>query len=373
MNILLVGKYPPLQGGVSAKTFWLYRALMAQGFRFRVVTCQDLIYSQSEEYDIPEWVFNVNRRKIPWHIPETELLPDRLLNQALHITETFTPDLIETNYLWPFCQVAINLACILKKPLLIRHAGSDILKFKDDPEFFKIILRYIDFANGIVTNQTAMEFLKKVATFPERITCLDRYIPDPSFFFPLIKSEKKFDLLMVGKVNYYWQLKGLDLMMNFIKKEGLRTLFIVNGKGMNQFSERLSDYNIEAFVKVCSFVSPEQMPDIYRSASCVWCWEEADVLDDFSNVVWEALYSGLPIIINAANQKKIQTEKKLQRVKTLLRPFTVSELENFNCSNEFFVGGGDGEEINGEKEDYFCQYIGANAQFYERVAAQKIL
>ena len=131
MKILLIGKYPPLQGGISSKTYWLYRYLEKKGFEFRIVTVAADAYTINKYHNDPN-VTVVNEKKSPWHIPETDLLDDRLINEAKKIALDFCPDLIETNYLWPFCKDALLISKILKKPLLIRHAGSDIIKFSKD-------------------------------------------------------------------------------------------------------------------------------------------------------------------------------------------------------------------------------------------------
>jgi len=38
VELLLVGKFPPIEGGVSTQTFWLARALARQGHGVHVVT-----------------------------------------------------------------------------------------------------------------------------------------------------------------------------------------------------------------------------------------------------------------------------------------------------------------------------------------------
>src|SRR5262245_43428660 len=38
MRVLIIGKYPPLQGGVSAQTYWTARALANRGYDVDVVT-----------------------------------------------------------------------------------------------------------------------------------------------------------------------------------------------------------------------------------------------------------------------------------------------------------------------------------------------
>jgi hypothetical protein len=50
MRILIVGKYPPIQGGVSSHTYWLARGLGELGHDVSVVTNADRV---EEMYRIP--------------------------------------------------------------------------------------------------------------------------------------------------------------------------------------------------------------------------------------------------------------------------------------------------------------------------------
>ncbi len=126
MKILLIGKYPPMQGGISSKTFWLFRELEKRGFDYRIVTVATADYS-IKGYDSNRSKTTVIKiKKVPWHIPESQLIADRIFHKAMKTAEVFEPDLIETNYLWPFCIPASLVANILGKPLMIRVAGSDI-------------------------------------------------------------------------------------------------------------------------------------------------------------------------------------------------------------------------------------------------------
>ena len=46
------------------------------------------------------------------------------------------------------------------------------------------------------------------------------------------------------------------------------------------------------------------MPKYYNLCRSVWCWEEADCIDDFSNVIWEACFCNIPCFVNKENKNK---------------------------------------------------------------------
>lgn len=307
MKILLIGKYPPMQGGISAKTYWLYKQLEKDGFEYRVITPEAKHYSIPDHEHDESNVTVVKEKEIPWHIPESSLLDDRLINAALKVANDFTPDLIETNYLWPFCKDALFVAQTLSKPLLIRHAGSDILKFYKDQEFRDIMSHYFNQATAIATNTSSVNLLENICNHSGKIQCMTRYIPDPSIFKPE-KPDKQYDILFAGKINYHWHLKGLKLLLELIRQKKLKALFLIGGKYEEEIHQQIAKKNLGNSINVCGFVTPDKMPAIYNSCKFVWCWEEEGGIEDFSNIIWEAVFCGTPCILNSKLSEKIEAE-----------------------------------------------------------------
>lgn len=298
MKILLIGKYPPMQGGISTKTYWLVEELKKRGFDYGIVTIENADYVIKEYKSNSSKCSIIKSKKIPWHIPESELLGERIFAKVIRMADTFKPDLIETNYLWPFCLQAVMVATVLKKPLIIRHAGSDIQKFHTDPEFKNIIKDYLDRATAVITNSTAQTLIESLCDDSEKVHCLKRYIPNPEIFRAESK-EKTFGILFAGKINYHWKLKGLTFLLDLIKQQGLRSLFVIGGKYKNKILERIEQTKTSDYIEIRDFVSPEMMPSIYNSCKSVWCWEEQGGVEDFSNIIWESLFCNIPCIIKA--------------------------------------------------------------------------
>jgi glycosyltransferase involved in cell wall biosynthesis len=360
MKILLIGKYPPLQGGISSKTYWLYRYLEKKGFEFRIVTVAADAYTINKYHNDPN-VTVVNEKKSPWHIPETDLLDDRLINEAKKIALDFCPDLIETNYLWPFCKDALLISKILKKPLLIRHAGSDIIKFSKDKEYLEIMESYFSHASAIATNSTSVKLVNKLCGFDSKTFLMQRYIPDPSIF-KHIESEKPFHILFTGKINYHWQHKGLLLLLEIIKEHKLKALFVIGGLYKNKLLEEISFNGIDELIHISEFVPPENMPLIYNSCKFVWAWEEEGNVEDFPNIIWESLYSGTSCIVNSAFAAKLRNEKIPECFSSLIRNFDAHNIMGF----EFTIQKKD-VECNHIKDDLFNKYVYDNINLYTNI------
>ncbi len=297
INILLIGKYPPVQGGIAAKTYWLYEQLKTKGYNIRIVTAEINNYT-IEEVPKDKSVRVVSDKEIPWHLPYSELIYDRLLNKSLDVVKEFAPDIIETNYLWPFCSVASYLAEKLSKPLIIRHAGSDILKFKSDPEFRKIMSYYFNQANKVATNNTSCHFISELCNDKTKVELMQRYIPNPLVFNEK-KMTKKYDIMFAGKINYFWQQKGIDLLFSLILARDLKALFIIDGNYVDDIIKNIEKEKLGRNINIINFVHPNEMSKFINQCKSVWCWESEGAIEDFSNLIWEACFCNVKCILNS--------------------------------------------------------------------------
>ena len=362
MKILLIGKYPPMQGGISSKTFWLFRELEKRGFDHRVVTVE------TADYAIKGYDFNRSKttvikiKKIPWHIPESELIADRIFHKAMKTAEVFEPDLIETNYLWPFCMPASLVANILGKPLMIRHAGSDIQKFSHDTDFMGTMKAYFDKAAIVITNRTVKTLIEKLCDNTEKVHCLKRYVPDPEIF----RSEptaKNFDILFAGKINYRWNLKGINHLLGLIKRQKLRSLFVMGGKYKNEIINLLEQTGTENYIEVRDFTQPEMMPSIYNTCKYVWCWEEKGGVEDFSNIIWEALFCSTQCIVNAETADRVSDEG----IPNGLKPFICKKDPDLLMDLDFNFDTVEIDGLEGKKIALYEEYIESNIKLYENL------
>lgn len=323
-NILLIGKYPPVQGGVAAKTYWLYEHLRTQGYNIQIVTPEIKNYSIREEPKETS-VHIISNREIPWHLPYSELVYDRLHNRCLEVVDRFIPDIIETNYLWPYCSVVANLSNYLKKPFLIRHAGSDILKFQSDPEFRKIISNYINLATKVVTNNTSYQFINELCNDKTKVELMPRYVPDPLVFNEK-KIPKKYDILFAGKINYFWQKKGIDLLFSLIRANDLKALFIIDGNYLNDVLEIIEKEKLGKNIEIINFVHPKEMPKFINQCKSVWCWEREGVVEDFSNLIWEACFCNVKCILNSDKKAGIELDYIIKNFPRLIEMYESKDI-----------------------------------------------
>lgn len=72
------------------------------------------------------------------------------------------------------------------------------------------------------------------------------------------------------------------------------------------------------------------MPEIYRSCRFVWCWENPGGVDDFSNILWEAIFSNTPCIVNHITKEKIKAEGISKTIEALLLELDDTSLFEFD-------------------------------------------
>lgn len=132
MNILVLGKFPPLQGGVSAAVYSAALEAAAAGHTVTVVTNSNLAESTNRimvdtTRPLPMSVRVLycapprEREFIPWVRPDLS----ELIGLALRASEDNRPDFVVGWYFEPYGIAAAYVGHILEVPFCLVHAGSD--------------------------------------------------------------------------------------------------------------------------------------------------------------------------------------------------------------------------------------------------------
>ncbi|MBU4510379.1 glycosyltransferase, partial [bacterium] len=96
MRICIVSKYPPIEGGVSARVYWLAKALGERGHEVHIVTnALEVESDYREKFDVndPEFIpsnvylHSTNADTNPWHIPFSKAYTERIANLAIEVIE----------------------------------------------------------------------------------------------------------------------------------------------------------------------------------------------------------------------------------------------------------------------------------------------
>ena len=231
---------------------------------------------------------------IPWHIPCSELYVPGLLDKSLKIIDDNQIDFIDTNYLIPYGIVGYLLSNITGIPYILRHGGSDLAKFLNKDVFRHLLRNVIQNAAAIITDDKNRVIFEAINP---NVYVLPRYIPDERYFNPTIASHEMPTFACIGKINHYWKYKSLDKIVDIFagieEEHALR--FVGQGKGFAEFSKFAEVHGLKTH-EFREFVHPANIPQLLGQIDYLLYFSQDNPIEDFSNIVCEALWSGVPLI-----------------------------------------------------------------------------
>ncbi|MBU4186140.1 MAG: glycosyltransferase [Proteobacteria bacterium] len=303
MKVCIISKYPPIQGGISAKTYWLAQGLAEKGIETHVITNGNCVEKEYFIDDSPpeipsNLIIHFVDPDIPWHIPYSELYISRLLDKTLEVINEYHIDLIDTHYLIPYGIVGYLASKIKGIPYIVRHGGSDIKKFVKDGVFRHLLRNVIQDATAIITDEKNRGLFENINS---NVLVLPRYIPDERFFKPYFISREIPTFAYIGKINYYWKYKSLDKIVSIFSgiKEEHKLLFVGQGKGFKDFSRFVESSGLKSY-EFRKFVHPASMPNLLNNIDYLLYFVQDNPIRDYSNIVGEALCSGVALITDKA-------------------------------------------------------------------------
>lgn len=165
MRICFICKYPPIEGGVSTVTYWLARGLASQGHDVHVITnaceVEPMYRLQIDDDDAMDYaprfsgsggggvyVYTPARYDRGMaHIPDANPLVTKLAAVATEVIREHSCEVIFAYYFEPYAVAAYLASMWTGKPLIVKHAGSDVdrlLRVPDLATSYKEILRSAD-------------------------------------------------------------------------------------------------------------------------------------------------------------------------------------------------------------------------------------
>lgn len=169
MKLCFIGKYPPIEGGVSSTNFWLARGLAERGHQVSVITNADEVepaYRMLVSDDDAPWyqaefpetggvlrVFNTEpfERRTMDHIPASNPFVTKLASLATAVVREFSCEAIYAYYFEPYAIAGTLAAHWTGRPLVIKHAGSDLDRLCRVPDLATAYKEMLRSANLVVT------------------------------------------------------------------------------------------------------------------------------------------------------------------------------------------------------------------------------
>ena len=183
MRVLAIGKYPPMQGGVSTQMYDLVTGLAARGHVVSLVTDACEVEAESRIYmKADDWRQSIGRKtleslSVKWvrghaepalgKTQKQKLIP--FINDALAIAEEFDPDIVFSFYLEPYAIVGDSISTRLNVPHVLRTAGSDVDRVQRFPALAKRMFPIFDRATAIWTSRNFASYLERQGIPSDRL------------------------------------------------------------------------------------------------------------------------------------------------------------------------------------------------------------
>lgn len=286
MRICFICKYPPIEGGVSSKIYWLAKALGERGHEVHIVTnALEVEDEYRETLDIndpnysPKNVYIHSTDPLPTieanpsHIPFSKMYCEKLASLAIKVIEEYNIEVIDSWYLIPYCVSGFIAKSFTNVPQIIRYGGSDSQRLYPSPYLKNLLDKIIKSAESTMNNEIPMQkvIVDKQAFNPEVMPIdLSPYVTNQKYTpgIPIISY--------IGKITHHFETKGLielvDACKN-IENESL-LLFVANGKKLGEFKKLVKNADLEEKTIFMDFVPPWKIPSIIQASTCVIALEK---------------------------------------------------------------------------------------------------
>jgi glycosyltransferase involved in cell wall biosynthesis len=201
MKVCIVGKYPPIEGGVSTNTYWLARGLAGRGHQVHVVTNAEEVedmYRMNVGADDARWLEgNVNHggavhlhnpqaytRATMKHIPKSNPFVSKLASVATDVVRQYGCEVILAYYYEPYGVAGWLASQWTGVPLLLKHAGSDLDRLMRQPDLSTVYKEILRRADAVVTRRELLSRFLGMGVRWERFRTDVAYGLPPEVFAP---------------------------------------------------------------------------------------------------------------------------------------------------------------------------------------------
>jgi glycosyltransferase involved in cell wall biosynthesis len=318
LRICIIGKYPPIQGGVSMRTYRTAHALAARGHEVHVVTNAREVappfrmHMRAEDWARCEaqgpagsvtvhWTDPVDRSQS--HIPMASPFVSKLASIAGRVHAEHPFDVIFSHYLEPYGVAGYLASQMTGAPHVVRTAGSDAGRLWHHPQLEPLYDHVLRCADRIVATGAVAERAAARGADPRRIVPGGSYaIPEDSFSpeGPVldiaairIEAEQDADLRGMlwggfagGKphIGVYGKLgdnKGSFALLDALhrlKRDGLAVGLVALAHGRpdveTRFRRRATELQLDGDVLQIPFLPHWRVPEFLRSCLAVCCLEQ---------------------------------------------------------------------------------------------------
>jgi glycosyltransferase involved in cell wall biosynthesis len=321
MKVCMIGKYPPIQGGVSMQNYWIAHGLAERGHQIYLVTNADEVepeYRMYVEEDDKQWFeprfeevggfvnlrnserFNARRMS---HIPQSNPYVTKLASIATDIVRQYDCELIYSYYFEPYGMAGYLASIWTGKPLVIQHAGSDLDRLMNAGDLATAYKQMLSAADFLVTKRPLVSRFIAIGVDENKISSDMPFGIPTKLFNPDAPTMDVVVLLQTaaahindvlkwhanpidmskptigiyGKVGLFKGSYDLVAALSKLKKEGLDFNFLAmtQGSQIEQFRNAVKENQLEQKTWILPFLPHWRVPGFIRACTAV-CFLERD-------------------------------------------------------------------------------------------------
>jgi glycosyltransferase involved in cell wall biosynthesis len=318
LRICVIGKYPPIQGGVSMRTYWTAHGLAARGHDVHVVTnAKEVLppfrmHMRPKDWKRCEASYGAGSVTAHWtdpaddsqfHIPMASPFVSKLAAVAarLHAEQPF--DVILSYYMEPYGVAGHLAAQMTGVPHVVRMAGSDAGRLWHHPQFEPLYDHVLHTADIVIAVGIVAERAIRRGVDPGRIASAGGFAVPEELFTPkgprldLARMRKEVaadpdlrDLQwggftggrpyfgVYGKLGENKGSFALLAAMSRLKRAGLKFGLVAVAHGTAEvdarFRARARQLGLAGHILQLPFLPHWRVPELLRSCVAVCCLEQ---------------------------------------------------------------------------------------------------
>jgi glycosyltransferase involved in cell wall biosynthesis len=199
LKICVIGKFPPIQGGVSMRTYWTAHALAARGHEVHVVTnakearAPFRMHMRAEDWERCDGAYGTGSVTVHWtdladnlqfHIPASGAFVSKLTSIAAQAHSERQFEVIYSHYIEPYGVAAHLAAEMTGLPHVVRMAGSDSGRLWRHPQFEALYDHVLRSAEVVITRGVAAERAIERRVARDRIAVGGHFVVPEDLFAP---------------------------------------------------------------------------------------------------------------------------------------------------------------------------------------------
>jgi len=330
MKICFIGKYPPIEGGVSSRLYWLAKGLGSRGHEIHVVTNALEVEKEYREClrgndELDNYhpknvsIHNTGPLDNPQFIPYSKPYFAKLASLAIEVVRDHNLDVIDSWYILPYVISGFLVKCFTQKPQILRHAGSDLTRLFSSRNLSSLFGEIIKAVDMIVTNpKNIQQFVEmgipKEKIFSEIETSVNTEVFNPAVAPYDLSKYRKYKqnvptITYIGKFGFTKGIAELFEALSRVKKP-YNLLLVSGGEGQNILKEFLTYHNLSENTILLGFVPPWRIPSIIKASTCVVHAEhDFPVLGHFPILPYETMAVGTCLILSEELYRKRKSDK----------------------------------------------------------------